>query len=102
MDDYQIDNVPGFGTLAAGVLETRPDALAAALDDNATIDFIRIKNSWGTIRSDRNFTTGYHDLYMQYLNGPVEECQTDANENPIAGTCFSTTPFESIVLPPGY
>jgi hypothetical protein len=101
MHDYQISNVPGFGTLPAGTLETRPDALAAALDDAATIDFIRIKNSWGTDRPDRNFTDGYHDLWMQYLNGPVQQCQVDENDNPKPGTCFDTTPFESIVLPPG-
>src|SRR5262249_15063996 len=35
MEDYQIHNVPGFGDLLAGTLETRPEALTAALDDNA-------------------------------------------------------------------
>ena len=100
MDDYQINNVPGFGTLLAGVDETRPEALAAALDDSATIEFIRIKNSWGTYR--HGWTTGYHDLYMAYMNGPIQECQVDENDNPIQGTCFDTTPLESVALPPGY
>ena len=101
MEDYQATNVPGFGTLPVGVLETRPAALAALLDDKTKIEFIRIKNSWGSVRPDRNFTDGYHDLYMTYMNGPVQQCEVDANENPKPGTCFGTTPFESVVLPPG-
>jgi hypothetical protein len=102
MDDYQVSNVPGFGTLKAGVVETREAALTAALDDKATIDFIRIKNSWGSVRVDRDFTTGYHDLWMPYLNGPVKQCETDpVTDMPKTGTCFDATPFESIVVPPG-
>ncbi len=100
MEDYEVDNVPGFGTLAAGTVETRPEALAAALDDAATIHFFRIKNSWGNYRSP--VLAGYHDLYMEYMNGPVQKCQTDANERPIAGTCQDTVPFEEVVLPAGY
>jgi len=102
MDDYQVSNVPGFGTLLAGVSETRPEALNAALDNRATIDFIRIKNSWGSIRPDRNFTDGYHDLWMRYLNGPVKQCEVDEiTDMPKLDTCFDSTPFEAVVLPPG-
>ncbi|MER3404079.1 MAG: hypothetical protein C4289_01925, partial [Chloroflexota bacterium] len=75
MSDYQIENVPGFGTLKAGVDETRPEALQAALSPSAKIEFIRIKNSWGSYRRDREFVLpGYHDLYMRYLDGPIKEC----------------------------
>jgi hypothetical protein len=102
MDDYQISNVPGFGTLPAGTLETRQAALDAALDDKATLDFIRIKNSWGSVRVDRDFTSGYHDLWSKYLNGPIQQCETDEETDmPKPGTCHDATPFESIVLPPG-
>jgi hypothetical protein len=103
MDDYEINNVPGFGTLKAGVLETRPEALSAALSDSATMSFIRIKNSWGAVRPDRPSSNGYYDLYMTYLNGPVKQCQTDPQtEEPKLDTCFDATPFESVILPPGY
>lgn len=102
MDDYQVSNVPGFGLLPAGTLEKRDAALTAALDDSATIDFIRIKNSWGASRPDRHFEGGYHDLWMQYMNGPVQQCEVDeVTDIPKPGTCFDSTPLESIVLPPG-
>ena len=103
MEDYEIDGVPGFGTLAAGTLETRPEALAASLSDKAAVDFIRIKNSWGSYRSDRQFVLpGYHDLYMKYLDGPVQECATNADESTNVDDCWSTTPLQDATLPPGY
>jgi hypothetical protein len=100
MYDYEVTNVPGFGTLPAGKLETRPDALQAALSDEAEIKFLRVKNSWGNYRSP--VITGYHDLYMKYLDGPIKECETDANEKPILDKCHDATPFQSVVLPAGY
>lgn len=99
--DYQVNNVPGFGTLPAGVLETRPEALTAALDDAATIEFFRIKNSWGNYHSVPT-TVGYHDLYMAYLNGPISECETDAKEEPILDKCHPGVPLQDVVLPAGY
>jgi hypothetical protein len=103
MEDYQIDDVPGFGTLAAGTLETRPAALTAALDDAAKLEFIRVKNSWGTQRSDRHFVIpGYHDLYMKYLDGPIQQCVTNADDEPDTSECWNITPFEGVVLPPEY
>jgi len=91
--DYEIDDVPGFGTLRVDVRETRPEALEATLDDAARIRFFRIKNSWG---SDRAWTEeelrqygmapspdgaakpnfleakpGYNDLYAGYLDLPT-------------------------------
>ncbi len=38
---------------------------------------------------------------FDYLNGPVKQCEVDENENPKLDTCFDSTPFESVVLPPG-
>lgn len=46
--DYEIENVPGFGTLAIDQKVTNAEALAATLLPGATIKFFRIKNSWGT------------------------------------------------------
>lgn len=100
MEDYEVDNVPGFGTLPAGVNETRPEALEAALSDEAVVKFIRVKNSWGNYKSP--VVAGYHDLYLGYLNGPLKECQTDANEHRILDKCHDDVPLEDVVLPAGY
>jgi hypothetical protein len=100
MYDYEVTDVPGFGTLKAGVLETRPEALEAALSDDAKISFLRIKNSWGDYHSP--VITGYHDLYMTYLNGPMKECATDADEKPILDQCHDDVPFGDVILPAGF
>ncbi len=69
IEDYEIDNVPGYGTLKAGELADA-DALQAALDPDAKIKFFRIKNSWGTgfpPPAGLEEFAGYHDLYTEYL-----------------------------------
>jgi hypothetical protein len=106
MEDYQIEGVPGFGTLPAGTLVTDPNALAAALDPSATIDFIRIKNSWGTTPPDLTSMPGYFDLYTNYLETSITQC--DENTPPLAdggidlSQCSQGIPFEDVTLPPGY
>lgn len=105
MHDYEAENVPGFGLLQAGVDETRPEALEAALSDATTIKFWRIKNSWGSYRPDRWDTApipGYHDLYQTYLDGPIDKCQEDDDGKPIPGTCYDKVPFQDAVFPAGY
>ncbi len=100
LEDYEITDVPGFGTLPAGTDETRPEALAAALSDQAKITFFRVKNSWGSSRIDRQFVLpGYHDLYTAYLNGPMKWCSGE--ERPCKSS-YDMTPFTAVVLPPGY
>jgi len=103
VEDYQINDVPGFGTLPAGIVETRPEALQAALAPEAKIEFIRVKNSWGSYRVDRQFVLpGYHDLYMKYLDGPVKHCtQTPAGTSD-PNSCWDDAPLNDFVLPPGY
>lgn len=83
--DYQIHDVPGYGTLAAGETVLDEAALEAALAPEANIEFIRIKNSWGTRLAPENAEDlgGYHDLYMEYLDGPIAKC---------GDTCETTTP----------
>ena len=103
LHDYQASNVPGFGTLKAGETAT-PAQLEAALSDSATIDFLRIKNSWGAYRPDRwndAVLPGYHDLTADYLNGPVKKC---AEKNGVTDTtnCYDHTPLWDVVLPAGY
>ena len=87
LEDYQVSNVPGYGTLAAGV-NAEPKALAASLDPKATIDFFRIKNSWGTGFQPPAGTdlAGYHDLYMPYLNGQIPVACTNKDAQ---GKCLS-------------
>ena len=103
LDDYEITNVPGFGTLAAGKLETRKAALEAALSSSAKITFFRTKNSWGISRADRAFAApGHNDLYMDYMNGPIQRCEEKADGSPDLSNCSPETPFDNVVLPPGY
>lgn len=103
LEDYQVSNVPGFGVLAAGVDESRPEALNAALSPDATIDFLRTKNSWGELGGPTSEFRGYLDLYMPYLDGPATQC-TD----PPAGTTGERTcvndhvPLWRVALPPGF
>ncbi len=105
MEDYQVDVGAPFGTLKAGVLEKRPEALEAALKDTSTIQFIRVKNSWGAARPDRAFAPGmpgYHDLYLDYLNGPVKRCNERNGETDTSNCPYDHTPLQNVVLPPGY
>ncbi len=101
VEDYQVTQVPGFGTLAAGTLVTDPKALAAALDPKATIEFIRIKNSWGLglapNESGAEFR-GYYDLYAAYLDASLTKC-TEANGDK-CGTKSQVGGLTSFVLPP--
>jgi hypothetical protein len=79
--------------------------LDRALLASTQIDFLRVKNSWGSARPDRAFAPGmpgYHDLHLDYLDGPVKKCverdgETDTNNCPT-----TTTPLQNVVLPPGY
>ena len=101
IEDYQVSNVPGFGTLKAGTVVTDPAALKAALDPAATIDFIRIKNSWGTQRPDPlGIGRGYYDLYMEYLDGPIKHCEQKDGHS--TDDCYDETPLNEFVLPAGY
>lgn len=79
--------------------------LDAALLPTTAVKFFRIKNSWGAFRDDRSSVAGmpgYHDLYMDYLNGPIAWCP-DATEPKSAASCTGkATPFEAVILPPGY
>jgi hypothetical protein len=103
LEDYEVTNVPGYGTLPAGKVETRKAALAAALSSSAKITFFRTKNSWGISRADRAFAApGHNDLHMDYMNGPIQRCEEKADGSPDLSNCSPETPFNNVVLPPGY
>lgn len=101
VEDYQINDVPGFGTLKAGELVTDPAALDAALAPEAKIEFVRIKNSWGTSlapnESGEAFR-GYHDIYAAYLDGPLTKC-TESNGDK-CGIKSKVPGLTGLVLPP--
>ncbi len=101
VEDYQINDVPGFGTLEAGKLVTDPAALDAALAPEAKIEFVRIKNSWGTSlapnESGEEFR-GYHDIYAAYLDGPLTKC-TESNGDK-CGIKTNVAGLTGLVLPP--
>jgi hypothetical protein len=106
MHDYEATNVPGIGTLKAGV-DATPDQMKAALADETQIMFFRVKNSWGGIRPDRwsqAAIAGYHDLDIKYLNGPIKECEeVEPGQSPRPDQCSGdTTPLWDVTLPPGY
>jgi len=101
LEDYQVTDVPGFGTLEAGVLVTDPAALSAALDPAAKIEFFRVKNSWGTDLAPPEGAAefrGYHDLYTKYVDGLLTQC-TEANGDP-CGTKSNVYGMTSLILPP--
>lgn len=94
LEDYTVDLADGT-YLGAGALsrEDRERALTG------TVRFFRIKNSWGTYRPDRPGMSGeyagYHDLYMNYLNGPIAWSEGGNGTS-------QRTPLSSVILPPGY
>lgn len=108
LEDYEAET-KSFGLLKAGTTLDPSKAedkqkLDAALDTSTTIKFFRIKNSWGAVRDDRASAPGfpgYHDLYMDYMNGPISWCPDDTSTD--KSSCFGkSVPFDSVVLPPGY
>ena len=88
-------------------------AKMTASEDVATeVIFFRVKNSWGANRDlafapgpnteENGYEKGYHDLYMDYLTGPVakeDKCKDGFNSE----DCMKTiTPLDEFILPPGY
>jgi hypothetical protein len=79
--------------------------LDEALMSNATVEFLRVKNSWGAAHPERAFSPGmpdYHDLYFDYLDGPVKKCVVRGTTTDTQNCPTTTTPLQNVVLPPGY
>lgn len=108
LEDYQA-TTQQFGVLKAGVTldPMKPEdkaKLDAALLTTSKIDFLRIKNSWGALRDDRSSAPGfpgYHDLYMDYMNGPITFCP-DSEDKSAKACPGKAVPWNAVVLPPGY
>ena len=109
LEDYEAVTKE-FGTLEAGVTLDPNDPedqekLEAALLPTTTIKFLRIKNSWGALRDDRSSAPGfpgYHDLYLDYLNGPIKWCPNVEGSKTSSNCTGKTNPLDNMVLPPGY
>ena len=110
LEDYQAVLADGTLLKAGETLDPADPAdkelLDRALETDTEIQFLRVKNSWGSARPDRAFAPGmpgYHDLYMDYLNGPVKRCTTrDDGETDTTNCPYNHTPLQNVVLPPGY
>lgn len=108
LEDYEAETEQ-FGVLeAATTLDpTDPqdaEKLEAALLDSTQIKFLRIKNSWGTNSPSNEVDpgfAGYHDLWMDYLDGPIPFCP--GAEDPSNESCDGESiPLRAVLLPPGY
>jgi hypothetical protein len=111
IEDYQAKLADGTLLKAGVTLDPRTDAdralLTQALDPSTQVQFLRVKNSWGTAaRPDIAFVEsmpGYQDLYLDYLQGPVKSCADGPDGKTDTSNCpGQVTPLESVVLPPGY
>jgi hypothetical protein len=109
-EDYEVIT-KDFGVLEAGVtldpsIPEDKAKLDAALDLSSEVVFFRIKNSWGGFRDDRSSAPGfpgYHDLYMDYLNGPLTGWCPSVTGAKTEQNCRGTsTPLRDVLLPPGY
>jgi len=108
LEDYAAETEE-YGLLEAGITLDPTDAedaakLEAALLPSTRIKLLRTKNSWGALRPDRAFAKGfpgYHDLWMDYLDGPIKYCPNVNNAT--NETCTDeTVPLKNVMLPPGY
>jgi hypothetical protein len=109
LEDYQAKLADGRVLEAGKTLDpSNPDdkaLLDTALLSSTQVEFFRVKNSWGSARPDRAFAPGmpgYHDLHLDYLDGPVKKC-VERNGTTDTTTCPTTaTPLQNVVLPPGF
>jgi hypothetical protein len=108
LEDYAAMTVEYGLVEAAKTLDPEDPVDAAKLEalllPSTMITLLRTKNSWGANRPDRMFAKdfpGYHDLWMDYLNGPIRFCPSVDNKTEENCTGESN-PLNSVMLPPGY
>ncbi len=63
-----------------------------------TVEFLRVKNSWGVSRSDRASVAGYYDLYLNYLHGPINW----VNESMPMAQPSQEGPLNEYIVPAGF
>ncbi len=109
LEDYAAETTD-YGLLEAGVTldPSNPEdakKLAASLLDSTKITLLRTKNSWGASRADRGTVAGfpgYHDLHMDYLNGPIRFCPNVEGAKTEENCRGESNPLREVLLPPGY
>lgn len=93
-EDYEVViRQPGMPerTLRAGMMASAADMRLA--EQYGELSLLRIKNSWGTSQGPLGGGFGgYHDLMVNYLNGPIR--WTEANADRV--------PLSSVILPAGF
>ncbi len=95
LEDYTVNNVPGFGHIGEGDLSA--DQKAAAVDGD--VELLVAKNSWGKARADRGLTDGYTRFDAAYLFSQLAwKNGEEAADDDIS---YYTT-LTDFVLPPGY
>ena len=106
LHDYEAETA-AHGVLKAGVTldpMIAADALKleAALLPTTTIKLLRTKNSWGASRADRSFAPGfpgYHDLWLDYLNGPFKWCPDSTSPSDCNDEAQG---LRQLLMPPGF
>ncbi|MBL8601133.1 MAG: hypothetical protein JNK72_04335 [Myxococcales bacterium] len=93
LHDYQVRFSDGT-VLAAGTPASPADRERAL---TGTVEFLRVKNSWGVSRSDRASMQGYYDLHLDYLHGPIA---WSSESNPMSTR--NEAPLNEMILPPGF
>ncbi|MDB4934788.1 MAG: hypothetical protein JWP87_1760 [Labilithrix sp.] len=109
LEDYQAKLADGRVLEAGKTLDpAKPEdkaLLDTALMPSSQVEFFRVKNSWGSARPDRAFAPGmpgYHDLHLDYLDGPVKKCTERDGATDTTSCPTTTTPLQNVVLPPGF
>lgn len=92
LEDYTVENVPGYGYLGEGDLSR--EMKEAALQGDIVL--LKAKNSWGANRPDRGLTDGYIRFDAAYLFSQLEWKYGEGSS-----TSHYTTLLD-FVLPPGY
>ena len=92
LEDYVVDNVPGYGYIGEG--DVSDEMKEAALQGDIVL--LKAKNSWGTNRPDRGLTDGYNRFDWEYLTGQFEW------DSGFGDTSYYYTTLTDFVLPPGY
>lgn len=95
LEDYTVDNVPGYGSLGEGELSAEEKAAAV----NGDLNYLVSKNSWGANRPDRGLTDGYTRFYSDYLFSNLA-WKWSADSTPDQVSYYTT--LTDFVLPPGF